>query len=151
MWCFVCETAKLGKEREITMRRILRKELVFVLCTYAVHASVYASQTSLWEQLNTTGTVIDVFINLMSAVCASMASTAFRLKSVAVDMGTLFKELAYGVTVGVTAGIITYAIAEAAHTNKFLQLALVTLAGWGGAKIIESWTAHYFGTKSDKD
>lgn len=133
------------------MRRLLRKELLFVLCSYAVHASVYASQASLWAQLSSTGTVIDLFINLMSAVCASMASTAFRLKSVAVDLATLFKELAYGITVGLTAGIVTYAIAEAAHANKFLQLALVTLAGWGGAKIIESWTVRYFGTEADQE
>lgn len=130
------------------MRNIFRKEVWLVLCSYAVHASVYASQASLWAQLNSTGTVIDLFINLMSAVCASMASTAFRLKSMALDMGKLFKELAYGISVGLTAGVITYAIAEAAATNKFLQLALVTLAGWGGSKIIESWSEKYFGTST---
>lgn len=132
------------------MRSLFRKEFLVVVCSYAVHASVYASQVSLWSQLNTTGTMIDLFINLMSAICASMANTAFRLKSTTFEVTKVFKELAYGIGVGFTAGVITYAVAEAAATNKFLQLALVTLAGWGGAKVIETYSSRYFGAKPDK-
>lgn len=127
------------------------KDLWLLVCCYAVHASAYASQASLWGQINSTGTLIDLFINLMSAVCASMASTAFRLKSMSLSVSALLKELAYGISVGLTAGVVTYAVAEAAATNKFLQLALVTLAGWGGSKIIESWSKKYFGPAENEE
>ncbi|MFC3338139.1 hypothetical protein [Paracandidimonas soli] len=93
---------------------------------------------------------MDLFINMMSAICASMANTAFRLKNEALVVSQVFKELAYGIGVGFTAGVIVYAVAEAANANKFLQLALVTLAGWGGAKVIESYSERYFGDKRHK-
>tara|TARA_R110000851_G_scaffold333531_1_gene514903 strand:+ start:78884 stop:79291 length:408 start_codon:yes stop_codon:yes gene_type:complete len=124
-----------------------KRELFIVLCSYAVHASVYASQVSLWEQINSAGTMMDLFINMMSAICASMANTAFRLKNEALVVTQVCKELAYGIGVGFTAGIIVYAVAEAADANNFLQLALVTLAGWGGAKVIETYSDKYFGDK----
>ncbi len=124
-----------------------RRDLLIVVCSYAVHASVYASQASLWAQINSAGTLMDLFINMMSAICASMANTAFRLKNEALVVAQVFKELAYGIGVGFTAGIITYAVAEAADANNFLQLALVTLAGWGGAKVIETYSTKYFGGK----
>lgn len=123
----------------------VRKDVWLVICSYAVHASVYASQVSLWSQLQSPDTMVDLFINLMSAACAAMASTAFRLKSMALDLRKVFIELTYGVIVGVIAGFVTYALAEAVASNKFLQLALVTLAGWGGSKVMESWSAKYFG------
>lgn len=130
---------------------VQKKDLLVILCSYAVHASVYASQLSLWAQLNSGGTMMDLFINMMSAICASIANTAFRLKSQMVDLAQMFKELAAGTGVGFTAGIIVYAVAEAAAANKFLQLALVTLAGWGGAKVIESYHNKYFGDKQRQD
>ncbi|QDQ87658.1 hypothetical protein FMZ60_08695 [Alcaligenaceae bacterium SJ-26] len=94
---------------------------------------------------------MDLLINLMSAVCASMTNTAFRLKNESVVVTQVFKELAYGIAIGITAGIITYAVAEAAQFNKFLQLAMVTLAGWGGAKVIEFYSGKYFGGNASGD
>ncbi|ROT46072.1 hypothetical protein [Pusillimonas sp. NJUB218] len=124
-----------------------KKDLLIIICSYSMSASVYASQLSLWAHLNTTGTAVDLVINLMSAICASMANTAFRLKNESVFVSKLIKELAYGIGVGFVAGLVTYAVAEAADTNNFLQLALVTLAGWGGAKVIETYSDKYFGAK----
>lgn len=124
-----------------------KRDLLIVVCSYVVHASVYASQVSLWDQINAAGTLMDLFINMMSAICASMANTAFRLKNENLVVAQVFKELAYGLGVGFTAGVITYAVAEAADANNFLQLALVTLAGWGGAKVIESYSDKYFHNK----
>ncbi|MGR7949602.1 hypothetical protein ACU6HM_10045 [Alcaligenes sp. RM2] len=119
--------------------------MLIVLACYGVHASVYASQVSLWAQLTTGGTIMDLVINLMSATCASTANTMFRLKSEIVVVTRIFKELAVGLLVGITAGIITYALSEAAQTNKFLQLGLVTIAGWAGSKVIEFYSGKYFG------
>ena len=127
-----------------------RRDLIVILSCYAVHASVYAAQLSLWQQLQTGDLIMDLFINLMSAICASMANTAFRLKNESAVVGQVFKELAYGIGVGVIAGVITYSMAQAADANKFLQLALVTLAGWGGSKVIESYTGRYFGSSRNK-
>lgn len=121
-----------------------KRDLTFILVCYSVHASVYAAQLSLWEQLNSDYILMDVFINLMSATCASMANTAFRLKNETAEV-QVFKELAYGILFGLIAGVITYSIAQSMNTNKFLQLALVTLAGWGGAKAIETQMHKYFG------
>lgn len=126
------------------MSKALRDALVVLAC-YSIHASVYASQVSLWTQITTGGTVMDMVINLMSAICASMANTMFRLKSEIVVVTRVFKELAVGLLVGITAGIITYALSEAAQTNKFLQLGLVTIAGWAGSKVIEFYSGKYFG------
>lgn len=122
-----------------------RRDFIAILSCYAAHASVYAAQLSLWQQLQTGDLIMDLFINLMSACCASMANTAFRLKNEAAVVGQVFKELAYGIGIGITAGVITYSVAQAADANKFLQLALVTLAGWGGSKVIESYSSKYFG------
>jgi len=126
------------------------RDLCIVGGSFWIHASVYASQGSLWSQINSAGTLMDLAINLMSAVCASMTNTAFRLKNESVVVTQVMKELAYGVAVGVTAGVVTYAVAEAAQTNKFLQLALVTLSGWGGARAIEYYSDKYFGGKHDR-
>jgi len=131
------------------MHKFFKRDLLIILACYVVHASVYAAQMSLWDQLNASGTMMDLFINLMSAICASMANTAFRLKSETVVVSQVFKELAYGIGIGLTAGVVTYSVAEAAEANNFLQLALVTLAGWGGAKVIESYSNKYFGGKSE--
>ena len=122
----------------------LRRDLFILLACYSVHVSIYAAQPSLWHQLQDGDLVMDVFINLMSAVCASMANTAFRLKTGGTSVLSVFHELAYGVAMGLTAGVIVYSIAQAADANKFLQLAMVTLAGWGGAKVIESYSKRYF-------
>lgn len=126
------------------------RDVFIVLFTFLVHASAYAAQLSLWAQLNTAGTFMDLLINLMSGVCASMANTAFRLKSQAVDLAKLFKELAYGIGIGFVASIVTFAMTEAAHVHKFMQLALVTLAGWGGAKVIEFYSRKHFGDGGKK-
>lgn len=126
------------------------RDLGITAISFLIHASVYASQASLWVQLNTAGTIVDVVINVMSAICASLANTAFRLKSQAVELGRFFKELLYGLGMGFTAGIIVFAITESARTDKFLQLALVTVAGWGGAKVMEFYTAKFFGSAEDK-
>src|SRR3546814_9555828 len=99
-----------------------KRDLLIVIFSYAVHASVYASQASLWAQINSAGTLMDLFINMMSAICASMANTAFRLKNEALMVAQVFKELAYGIGVGFTAGIITYAVAEAAEDRKSKRL-----------------------------
>lgn len=123
------------------------RDALIVLSTFLIHASVYAAQLSLWAQLNTTGTLMDLIINLMSGVCASMANTAFRLKSQVVDLAKLFKELAYGISIGFVASIVTFALTEASQVHKFMQLALVTLAGWGGAKVIEFHSRKHFGEK----
>lgn len=123
------------------------RDVFIVLFTFLVHASAYAAQLSLWAQLNTAGTLMDMAINLMSGVCASMANTAFRLKSQAVDLGMLFKELAYGIGIGFVASMVTFALTEASQVHKFMQLALVTLAGWGGAKVIEFHSRKHFGEK----
>ncbi len=127
-----------------------RRDFIVILSCYAVHASVYAAQLSLWQQLQTGDLIMDLFINLMSACCASMANTAFRLKNEAAVVSQVFKELAYGIVIGITAGVITYSVAQAADANKFQQLALVTLAGWGGSKVIESYAGRYFGPARDK-
>lgn len=130
--------------------RKLRRDLVFIFACYSVHASIYAAQLSLWEQLHADYIMMDVFINLMSATCASMANTAFRLKNEAAVVAQVFKELAYGILFGLVAGVITYSIAQAMDANKFLQLALVTLAGWGGAKVIEGFVAKYFSSSKQR-
>lgn len=127
-----------------------RRDLIIILACYGVHALVYAAQLSLWQQLQTGDLIMDLFINLMSACCASVANTAFRLKNDAVVVSQAFKELAYGIGIGLTAGVITYSMAQAADANKFLQLALVTIAGWGGSKVIESYSSKYFGPARDK-
>lgn len=132
------------------MHKTYRRDITIILACYGVHASVYAAQLSLWQQLQTGDLIMDLFINLMSAVCASMANTAFRLKNDTAVVNRVFTELAYGIGIGLTAGVITYSIAQAADANKFLQLALVTLAGWGGSKVIESWSSKYFGPARDK-
>lgn len=121
-----------------------RRDLFILLACYGVHVSIYAAQPSLWYQLQDGDLVMDVFINLMSAVCASVANTAFRLKRGNVSLLRVFHELVYGIAVGLTAGVIVYSVAQAADANKFLQLAMVTLAGWGGAKVIESYSKKYF-------
>lgn len=128
----------------------VKRDAFIVLFTFLVHASAYAAQLSLWVQLNNTGTLMDLVINLMSGMCASMANTAFRLKSQQVDLGKLFKELAYGVGVGFVASMVTFALTEASHINKFMQLALVTLSGWGGAKVIEFHTKKHFRSEEKK-
>lgn len=122
----------------------VKRDVFIVLFTFLIHASAYAAQMSLWAQLNNTGTLMDMVINLMSGVCASMANTAFRLKSQDVDLAKLFKELAYGIGIGFVASMVTFALTEASHVNKFMQLALVTLSGWGGAKAIEFHTRKHF-------
>lgn len=126
------------------------RDISIIAASFLIHASVYAAQPSLWVQLNTAGTIVDVLINVMSAMCASLANTAFRLKSQAVELSQFFKELAYGLGMGFTAGVIIFAITESAGTDKFLQLALVTVAGWGGAKVMEFYTTKFFGTTEDK-
>jgi len=127
------------------VRADYRQELAVLIGCYSVHAAVYAGQLSLWQELHSNDLIIDVFINLMSAVCASIANTTFRLKNTDIVVSQLFKELLYGIAIGLTAGLITYCIAQASAANKFLQLALVTLSGWGGAKALESQFGKYFG------
>lgn len=128
----------------------VRRDFFIVLCTFLVHASAYAAQMSLWAQLNNSGTLMDMIINLMSGVCASMANTAFRLKSEEVDLTKLVKELSYGVGIGFVASMITFTLTEASHVNKFMQLGLVTLAGWGGAKAIEFHARKHFNSGDKK-
>ncbi|NLC37309.1 MAG: hypothetical protein GX772_12900 [Alcaligenaceae bacterium] len=88
---------------------------------------------------------MEAVINMMSAICASMANTAFRLKRADVVVEKVLVELVSGVGVGFVAGLITYSVTESMATDVFLQLALVTLAGWGGSKVIETYTEKYFG------
>lgn len=122
------------------------RDVCFVLATFLIHSSVYAAQASLWAQLNSTGTIVDIVINVLSAMCASISNTVFRLKSKAVRLSKFFTELAYGLGMGFTAGVIAFAITESARTDKFLQLAIVTTAGWAGAKVMEYYSDKLFGS-----
>lgn len=121
------------------------REITFVVACYAVHASVYASQPNLWVSLQDNAVFMEAVINMMSAICASMANTAFRLKRADVVVEKVLVELISGVGVGFVAGLITYSVTESMSTDVFLQLALVTLSGWGGSKVIETYTEKYFG------
>ncbi len=129
---------------------IRTRELFFVAACYAVHASVYASQPNLWVSLQDNAALMEAVINLMSAICASMANTAFRLKKSDVVVEKVLVELVSGVGVGFVAGLITYSITESMGADIFLQLALVTLAGWGGSKVIETYAEKYFGGSKAK-
>lgn len=125
----------------------LGRDVMVVAATFFVHASVYAAQPGLWAHLSSSSNLMDLAINLMSGICASMANTAFRLKSKSVNLTNLLKELAYGVGIGFVASVVVYALTEASHMNKFMQLAMVTLAGWGGAKAIEFYSEKHFSRK----
>ncbi len=125
--------------------RCRAKEILIVLCCYAVHASVYASQITLWQSLNDGNLLVDAAINLMSAVCAAVANLAFRLKKQEIAVDHFGLELASGIGVGLVAGVVAYSLSRAADANVFLQLALVTIAGWGGSKVIEAYQEKYFG------
>lgn len=125
--------------------RIRSTEILIVLGCYAVHASVYASQFTLWQSLSDGNLLVDAAINLMSAICAAVANLAFRLKKQEVSTDRFGLELASGIGVGLVAGVIAYSLSRAADTNVFLQLALVTTAGWGGSKVIEAYQEKYFG------
>lgn len=120
------------------------KEVLLLIVCYLTHASVYASQITLWTHLQRSDTVMEIVINLMSALCASMANTAFRLKNQDIVVKRVLVELLSGIGVGLVAGVIVYSMTKAADANVFLQLALVTIAGWGGSKVIETYVERHF-------